>query len=155
MFSTRIVTPKPVFTDPMASPTGFPFKVVELEGTLADDSVYSQRRRLCDSGYLRRLYRKEDGSVGYRCPAEPEKDYVAKGGDACDTPGRKCLCNALIANIGMGQVRGAGQELPLLTAGDDLTEIATLMGEHFPDFSADDVLELLLASDDGSYHRNN
>ncbi len=29
-----------VFTDPVASPTGFPFKVLELKGTLSDKDRY-------------------------------------------------------------------------------------------------------------------
>ncbi|MGA1311424.1 MAG: nitronate monooxygenase, partial [Candidatus Nanopelagicales bacterium] len=42
-----------VRTDHRASPTGFPFKVVELPGTIGDESVYKARPRLCDLGYLR------------------------------------------------------------------------------------------------------
>src|SRR5690606_21684150 len=45
-----------VFTDPLASPTGFPFKVLELEGTLSDEKAYESRERICDLGYLRTLY---------------------------------------------------------------------------------------------------
>lgn len=32
-----------VFTDPVASPTGFPFKVVALPGTLSESDVYLSR----------------------------------------------------------------------------------------------------------------
>ena len=39
-----------VFTDPLASPTGFPFKVLGLEGTLSEPAVYARRERLCDLG---------------------------------------------------------------------------------------------------------
>ena len=60
-----------VFTDPVASPTGFPFKVAQLENTLSNAANYHARRRICDLGYLRHLYRKADGTIGYRCPAEP------------------------------------------------------------------------------------
>ena len=67
---------------PGASPTGFPFKVLELPATLSEAEVYEQRTRVCDLGYLRQAYRTEDGTVGYRCAAEPVADYVAKGGDA-------------------------------------------------------------------------
>jgi NAD(P)H-dependent flavin oxidoreductase YrpB (nitropropane dioxygenase family) len=69
-----------VFTDPVASPTGFPFKVLRLDGTLSDPAVYALRERRCDLGYLRELYRRSDGTIGYRCPAEPVEDYVRKGG---------------------------------------------------------------------------
>jgi nitronate monooxygenase len=60
-----------VFTDPVASPTGFPFKVVQLEGTLSSEAEYLARPRICDLGYLRETYRREDGSLGYRCASEP------------------------------------------------------------------------------------
>ena len=69
-----------VFTDPSASPTGFPFKVVALEGSLSDAEVYASRERRCDLGYLREIYRRPDGALGYRCPAEPVEDFVRKGG---------------------------------------------------------------------------
>ena len=56
-----------VLTDPLASPTGFPFKVVQVETTLSEPEVYAARERRCDLGYLRELYRREDGTIGYRC----------------------------------------------------------------------------------------
>ena len=82
---------------------------------------YEERPRLCDLGYLRRAYVRPDGRLDYRCPSEPVDDYVRKGGRLEDTVGRKCLCNALVTNIGMGQRRPDGYaELPMLTAGDDI-----------------------------------
>src|SRR4051812_48210069 len=42
-----------VFTDPLASPTGFPFKVAQLEGTSSAVNVYQKRKRICDLGFLR------------------------------------------------------------------------------------------------------
>jgi NAD(P)H-dependent flavin oxidoreductase YrpB (nitropropane dioxygenase family) len=36
----------------MFSPTGFSFKVVQLQHTLADQDVYASRRRICDIGLL-------------------------------------------------------------------------------------------------------
>lgn len=93
-------------TDPRASPTGMPFKVVDLPGTVADPAVYDARPRRCDLGYLRDVYAAPDGSIGYRCPAAPVESFVAKGGDIAETVGRKCLCNGLLAAIGLGQ-RGA------------------------------------------------
>ncbi len=69
-----------IFTDPLASPTGFPFKVATLEGTLSDPAIFAARERICDIGVLRRPYRKADGIVGYRCPGEPVEDYLRKGG---------------------------------------------------------------------------
>lgn len=58
-----------VLTSALASPTGFPFKVAAMEGTLSEDDVYEKRPRICDLGYLRTPYRKEDGEVGFRCPS--------------------------------------------------------------------------------------
>lgn len=133
-----------VFTDPVASPTGFPFKVVQMEGTLSEATEYEGRTRICDLGYLRHVYRKPDGSVGYRCPAEPVEDYVMKGGDAAETEGRKCLCNGLMANVGLGQTGTEARELALLTAGDDVAEIARFLPPGAESYSAKDVIRLLL-----------
>lgn len=135
-----------VFTDPVASPAGFPFKVAELEGTLSERCVYDKRHRLCDLGFLRKPYRRADGTIGYRCPAEPEAAFLAKGGAAGEGEGRKCLCNALVANIGMPQVLAHGShELPLITLGDDLAEIGRFCSLEHPDYTAEDVVRVLLA----------
>jgi nitronate monooxygenase len=136
-----------VFTDPLASPTGFPFKVADLAGSLSDDTVYQLRRRVCDLGILRQPYRRPDGAIGYRCPAEPGAAYVAKGGREEDTAGRKCLCNALIANAGMPQRLADGtDELCLITMGDDLAHIERFCPSVRPDFSAADVIRTLLGT---------
>jgi nitronate monooxygenase len=135
-----------VFTDPVASPTGYPFKVLELPGTLSDAEVYGDRKRMCDLGYLRRGYRRADGSLGWRCPAERVDSYQARGGDPAECQGRKCLCNALMANVGLGQIRSDGsRELPLVTSGDEVRQVAEFLPH--PDaatYSARDVIERLL-----------
>ena len=118
-----------VYTDPLASPTGFPFKVVQLPETLSNPEVYAARTRICDIGYLREAYWETDpgkeGKVGWRCPAEPVDTYVAKGGKLEDTVGRKCLCNALMADAGMPQLQKGGElEKSLLTSGDGLVELS-------------------------------
>ena len=69
-----------VFTDPYASPTGFPFKVLQAVGTVSEQDVFEGRARICDLGYLRQSYRQDDGTLGYRCPGEPLEDYLRKGG---------------------------------------------------------------------------
>ena len=135
-----------VLTDPVASPTGFPFKVVRLEGTLSDPQVYAARERVCDLGYLRTVHRAEDGSIHYRCPAAPEAQYVASGGRLEDTPGRKCLCNGLLATVGLGQVRADGEaEPPIVTAGDDVACIARFLKPFSRSYTAADVIRSLLA----------
>ncbi|HET7321405.1 MAG TPA: nitronate monooxygenase, partial [Longimicrobiaceae bacterium] len=137
--------PVGVYTDLRASPTGFPFKVVQLEGTVSEEPVYQARERVCDLGYLRTAYRMPDGRIGYRCPAEPVDTYVKKGGDLADTVGRKCLCNALMADVGAGQVRDAGEvERPLLTSGDDLEHIERFAHGRVR-YSASDVVDYLLS----------
>jgi nitronate monooxygenase len=134
-----------VFTDPTASPTGFPFKVAMLAGTGSDDSVSASRPRICDLGFLREAYRTADGKVGYRCPAEPLSLFLAKGGRAEDTVGKKCLCNALLSNIGLEQVRsGRHREPALITAGDDLIQIHQFLPPGQSHYKAEDVLQTLL-----------
>lgn len=134
-----------VFTDPAASPTSFPFKVVQVEGTISDPEVYESRRRICDLGYLRRAYRKEDGSLGHRCPAEPTDAYVRKGGVAEDTIGRKCICNALFGTIGLPQIDKAGVVEPaILTAGSSPIELAMFLPPGADHYSAKDVIAKLL-----------
>lgn len=133
-----------VFTDPLASPTNFPFKVAMMKDTLSDEGPYQQRPRLCDLGYLRRAYTKPDGTVGYRCPSEPDDDYLSKGGDAAALVGRKCLCNALMANIGLGQRRKDGYvEPPMLTAGDDLECIKSFIKPGQTEYHVSDIINVL------------
>ncbi len=134
-----------VFTDPLASPTGFPFKVVQLPGTLADTKNVPLRKRLCDLGYLRHAYRKADGSTGYRCPAEPVDDYVRKGGKLEETKGRECVCNGLVATIGLPQAKSENIfDLPLVTAGNEAAHVAKFLKPGRDSYSAADVIELLL-----------
>jgi len=135
-----------VFTDPLASPTGFPFKVFSLEGTLSEESVYQSRERICDLGYLRTIYKKEDGSLGYRCAAEPIHLYIKKGGKVDDIEGRKCLCNGLISNIGLGQVRQMKADLysepPIITTGADLEPVLQVKNTEM--YTAKEVINFLL-----------
>lgn len=134
-----------VYTDAVASPTGFPFKVVQLDDTVSNERMYEKRERVCDLGYLRHPYEKDDGSIGWRCPSEPVDDYVAKGGDIADTIGRKCLCNALVANVGMPQVQRNGEiEGMLITSGDDAANVARFAPDGSTHYSAADVLDYLL-----------
>ena len=136
-----------VHNDPRASPTAFPFKIAEVPGTLSDDDLYEARPRLCDLSYLREPFERVDGSVGYRCAAEPVDAYVRKGGDLAATVGRKCLCNALVANVGMGQHRRTGyEELAAVTLGQDLEGVHRLQAAHPGGWTADQTLDWLLSS---------
>jgi nitronate monooxygenase len=138
-----------VFTDPLASPTGFPFKIVQLSGTLSDAAAELHRTRLCDLGYLRHAYRKEDGTLGYRCPAEPAEDFVRKGGSEIETKGRLCVCNGLVSTIGLAQLRsGTTGDLPLVTAGNDVAQIARYLQPGHDSYTAAEVVKYLLAKVD-------
>ncbi len=134
-----------VYTDAVASPTGFPFKVVQLEDTLSNADEYEKRTRICDLGYLRHAYDKGNGSIGWRCPSEPVDDYLKKGGDIADTVGRKCLCNSLVSNVGMPQVQSSGDvEGMLITSGDDAEHVARFAPEGTTHYSAVDVIDYLM-----------
>ena len=134
-----------VKNDALASPTGFPFKVARLDGTLSEQEVYEARNRICDLGYLRQPAETPDGKVVYRCASEPVHMYVKKGGDIAETVGRKCLCNALFANIGMPQRRKDGYvEDPAITLGSDLTGARGLLAEHPAGWTGTEAVTYLL-----------
>ena len=134
-----------IHTDPHASPTGFPFKVLNHPKTLSNATLYTQRPRICDLGYLREAYTKPDGTLGYRCAGEPVDDYVRKGGADADTVGRKCLCNGLLATIGLGQHAAHHAEPALITAGHDVAGLGRFFTDNRDDYSAADVIRSILA----------
>ncbi|WP_291377641.1 nitronate monooxygenase [Demequina sp.] len=139
-----------VTTDLRASPTGFPFKVAELEGSLSEPEVVEARPRLCDLGFLGVPFVKPNGKVDNRCAAEPERPFARKGGKPEDAAGRLCLCNALMANVGLGQTRATGYvEKPLITLGADLEGPRRLAERHPGGWTAREALEWLLAPTDG------
>lgn len=134
-----------IFTDPLASASGFPFKIVTLEHTLSEAEVYAHRPRLCDLGYLRHVYKRPDGSLGYRCPGEPVELYVRKGGAPEETIGRKCLCNGLMATVGLAQLQRTGYvEPPLVTAGDELKHLGHFLRDGKTSYTAQEVIQYLL-----------
>ena len=130
----------PMTASSRVSPTGLPFKIVKMEG---GGFQREDRTRVCDLGYLRIPVRDENGRFTFRCAAEPVDAYVRKGGTAVETEGRRCLCNALLANIGLGQVRPEGvEEKPLLTSGTCLETIPDLLAGR-ASFTAADVVAYL------------
>ena len=136
-----------VRTDPRASPTGFPFKVADVAGTLSEPQVYEDRQRLCDLSYLRTPYQTPAGDIGYRCPGEPAHMYVRKGGDLADTVGRACLCNALTADIGLAQTRRDGYvEPPLVTLGSDVASAEHLAATHPEGWTSADLITWLVGA---------
>jgi NAD(P)H-dependent flavin oxidoreductase YrpB (nitropropane dioxygenase family) len=137
-----------VHTDWRVSPTGFPFKVLQVPGTLSDPDVKA-RPHECDIGALRSPYRQADGTIGYRCPAEPIKMYVDKGGRAANTEGRVCLCNALLATAGLPQERPHGYDEPaIVTSGDDFGAVAALIRSRADEapYPASAVIDYLSAA---------
>jgi NAD(P)H-dependent flavin oxidoreductase YrpB (nitropropane dioxygenase family) len=133
-----------VRADPLASPTGFPFKVAALPGTVAEEGVYFRRKRVCDAGYLRSPYRRQSGEIGYLCPAEPVAAYLRKGGNRVETVGRCCLCNGLISAIGLGQRRVHGVvEPPIVTIGQNLSFLPNLVVRGRDGYTAADVMTYL------------
>ncbi|MHB1628670.1 MAG: nitronate monooxygenase [Bacilli bacterium] len=133
-----------VRTDPDASPTGYPFKVADIEGTLSAQARYEARERVCDLGYLREAYLSPMGEVGFRCAAEPVDAFVSKGGRVEDTAGRKCLCNGLMATAGFAQRQSSGTvESPIVTSGDAIGEIRGLLTSGNDSYSAQDVIDYL------------
>jgi nitronate monooxygenase len=112
-----------VFTDPLASASGYPFKVVALEDSLSEADLYEMRPRICDLGYLRTAYKRSDGTVGFRCPSEPVDGYPQLQ-------------------------KGNYLEPPLVTAGKELSSIVRFIPSGQSSYSALDVLQVLLTSAD-------
>jgi nitronate monooxygenase len=134
-----------VITSSTISPTGFPFKVLGVDGTASDEKVYRTRKRICDLGFLRNVVIDPAGMLNYRCSAEPVEDFVRKGGKEEDSIGRTCLCNNLAATAGFPQIRpGNFVEPQLVTSGDDIETITRLIKPGTINYSAVDVINYLL-----------
>jgi len=134
-----------VSTDTNASPTGFPFKVMRMLDTLSESSLFESRKRVCNVGYLRQLYKKEDGSIGYRCPAENPKSFAHKQGIVDEgTSGKRCLCNALFATCGLpSEYEDGYQEKAIITIGTKLENVRDMLKKS-SDFTARDVINYIL-----------
>jgi NAD(P)H-dependent flavin oxidoreductase YrpB (nitropropane dioxygenase family) len=137
-----------VRSDWRASPTGFPFRVIQLEGTVSDPEVAAGRTAVCDLGALRTPYKKANGAIDYRCPAEPLAVYTRKGGRAQNAEGRRCLCNALLAAADLPQQRPDGSTEPaIVTSGDDFRAVLALAsnGSKGGPYAARSVVDYLRA----------
>ena len=140
----------------LVSPTGFPFKVVQLSGTLADDTVYTARRRVCDIGLLQQRGLSKPAADGtrrlfQRCPAAPLEDFVSKRGLPINTEDRRCLCNGLLACVGLGQVGTQVGELAeepaIVTLGNHLDGIRRLSRQGQAPYWVRDVVADILGKD--------
>ncbi len=135
------------------SPTGYPFKVVQLEGTLSDEAMYAARRRVCDIGLLQQRGLSKPDAEGkrtlfQRCQAAPVDDYVNKRGLLANTQDKRCLCNGLLSTVGLGQVvRQDGnlvEEPPVVTLGNHLDGIRRLSRRgQTPYWARDVVMDML------------
>jgi hypothetical protein len=73
-------------------------------------------------------------------------DFVRKGGALAETHGRQCVCNGLVATIGMAQIlEDQTEDLPLLTAGNDLNSLGCFLETGRDSYSAAEVVRRLLA----------
>lgn len=136
------------------SPTGFPFKVVQLGDTLASSQVFEDRHRVCDLGLLQQLGLSKPSADGsrtlfQRCPAGPVDSYVKARGLESNTGQRRCLCNGLISCVGLAQVRGGGghyEEPAVVTLGNDLGGVRRLSRQGQAQYWAKDVVADILGS---------
>src|SRR3989344_3965948 len=129
-----------VRTDPNASPTGFPFKVPQLVGTMSEPEVYAARERQCRRQALQ-FPAERAGKIVFRCAAEPVEDYLRKGGRLEDTVGARCLCNGLFSAAGLGDPK----ELPIFTMGDDVSFLRHLMRGENDSYTAAECIAYLLS----------
>lgn len=124
-----------VLTSAICSPSGFPFQVEQDLG-LARPEVYSARKRQCLYGYLAQAFRTQDGTIDFRCPAEPELAYVGKGGKIEDTAGKACLCSALLSAVGCGR----SLEPYIITAGKNYDFMQMMVMDENGTYTAEDVI---------------
>ncbi|MDZ7670807.1 MAG: hypothetical protein U5Q16_15785 [Gammaproteobacteria bacterium] len=72
-------------------------------------------------------------------------DFLKKGGEQDEIQGRKCVCNGLLATVGLGQVqKGSYEEPALVTAGQDVSLVAEFIAQGRNSYSAADVIRRLL-----------
>ncbi len=128
-------------TDPRASPTGFPIKLVQIKGSMSDPVAYSKRDRICNLSALQFLHQMESDGITLRCPSEPFGIHLRKGGKPEDTIGAVCLCNGLFAAVGLGN----HGELPAFTMGDDVSFLRHLMRDERDSYTAADAIAWLLS----------
>lgn len=137
------------------SPTGFSFKVAQLEATLADDAVYAERPRICDIGMLQqrgfnRPNEQGERTLFQRCPSAPVASYVKNRGLERNTHERRCLCNGLLSSVGLGQVKriqGDWVEEPaIVTLGNHLDGVRRLSRNGQVRYHVEDVVADILAA---------
>jgi len=74
------------------------------------------------------------------------EDFIRKGGTLAETIGRECVCNGLTATIGLAQVNAENElSLPLVTAGNEITNVANFLPPDRDSYTAAEVVQRLLA----------
>ena len=135
------------------SPTGFAFKVVQLQDTLSEDDVYADRRRICDIGMLQQRGFTKPNAQGertlfQRCPAGPIDTYIKQRGLERNTDERRCLCNGLLACVGLGQVKEIQGELveepAIVTLGNNLEGVRRLSRQGQVHYHVEDIVKDIL-----------
>ncbi len=131
------------------SPTGFPFKVVQLDDTLANDNVYAARPRVCDIGLLQQRGLSKPDANGkrqlfQRCSAAPVEGFVKKRGLPQNTESRRCLCNGLLSTVGLAQGTNLKEEPAIVTLGNHLDGIRRLSHQGQNPYWVRDIVQDLL-----------
>lgn len=125
--------------DPDASPTGYPFQVVQRPGSLSEQEVFDQWYRDCSVQGLHKAHRMLSGQLEYRCPAGPIQAYLRKEGRIEDTKHSRCLCRGLLRAIG----RGDPGDAPIFTLGRDSSSLKHLAFPPDYSYTAAQVIKYL------------
>ena len=124
------------------SPTGFPFQVADIDGSLSKVDIITSVPRNCIYGVLRELYEKLDGSIGYRCSAGPIDTFIHCGGHIESTVGSGCLCNGLMQASCLSDMSYP----PIVTLGKDAVRIAQALMKNENDIiHVEDVFNYALS----------
>lgn len=88
-----------------------------------------------------------------RCPSAPVGSYVHRRGPERGTDQRRCLCNGLLACVGLGQVHerdGTVTEEPaIITLGDHLDGARRISRQGQSPYWARDVVADILGASEG------
>lgn len=128
-----------VVTSANASPSGFPFKMAQIDGTVSDPDVYEATKRACVYGYLVTPFLNSEGEIDVRCPAEPIDIFVEKGGEIEKTEGVRCLCVGLVSAVDHGRA----DEPAIVTFGKEHGFARKLMRTPNDTFSAETIVRFI------------
>jgi len=108
------------------------------------DGILARRLRLGDvGGHVRRTLSK------LPVPGVAKRiidGCFIDGGKAEDAVGKRCVCNGLTSNVGLGQIRKNGSREPaLVTFGDDVKNVARFLPEGASSYTAAHVVDYLLS----------